>query len=224
MDSDGEDDPSYIPKLIDASKSNNNTKIVFASRSKRNEKLIFRIFYSIYKIIFWLFSGKKINFGNFSCLSKEVFGRIVNIPFLETHYASAILASRLPYVSIPCDKGKRYYDTSSMNITSFVIHAAKSFSVFYEKIIVRFLIFSFFGFLCSILFIFAIFINKFTATFVLVGWTSNVMLSFSILSLFFLLIFLVCLFLIINKNNFIDNSYYNEENMLSLIQSINYSK
>ena len=224
MDSDGEDDPFHIPTLIETAKIHNNEKIIFASRLKRNEKLLYIIFYLIYKIIFTLLSGKKINFGNYSCLSKNIFSSIANIPFLDKHYASAIIASGVSYASVLCDKGKRYHGSSSMNFVNFVLHAAKSFSVFYEKIIARLLIFSFFGIATSVLLIITIFINKFTATFVLIGWTSSIILGLSIIGLFFLFIFFACLFLIINKSNFYDNSHFQSNKEIDIIESVNQSE
>ena len=53
MDTDGEDDPKYIPKLISAA-YNNNCGVVFAERQKRRESLVFKFGYFIYKCLFIL--------------------------------------------------------------------------------------------------------------------------------------------------------------------------
>ena len=50
MDSDGEDKPSDIQRLYDASIQQSD-KIIFAQRAKRSEGVVFRMGYSIYKYI-----------------------------------------------------------------------------------------------------------------------------------------------------------------------------
>ena len=67
MDSDGEDNPSYLHKLIEEN-SNIKSNIV-AKRIKRKESLIFILFYSIYKLIFSILTGYNLNFGNFSIIN-----------------------------------------------------------------------------------------------------------------------------------------------------------
>ena len=57
MDSDGEDKPSDIQRLCDASIEEPD-KIIFAKRTKRSEGLVFRMGYSIYKLLFGLLTGK----------------------------------------------------------------------------------------------------------------------------------------------------------------------
>ena len=44
MDSDGEDDPKYLVKLLNQVNQSNNQKIIFASRLRRNEGYLFNIF------------------------------------------------------------------------------------------------------------------------------------------------------------------------------------
>ena len=62
MDSDGEDRPENIDDLIQEAKKSK--KITFARRIKRTEGVLFRLFYSLYKLVFILLTGKKISFGN----------------------------------------------------------------------------------------------------------------------------------------------------------------
>lgn len=219
MDSDGEDDPDYIITLINSAKENNNKKIIFASRLKRNEGLLYIILYFMYKFIFKLFTGRKLNFGNYSCIPKNILEPVVNVPFLDRHYASAVLGSGLPHACVPCNKGKRYYGKSSMSFVNFILHAAKSFSVFYEKIIARFLIFSFLGMIFSIVSIIFVVIHRYTASFILIGWSSNIVLGLLTIGIFFLFIFFSCLLQLLNKNNFIQ-SYTNKFNDLNFIHSI----
>ena len=70
MDGDGEDRPVEIKNLINESINKSNISIV-AKRIKRSEGPIFQILYQIHKIITYVFTGKYINFGNYSCLTKK---------------------------------------------------------------------------------------------------------------------------------------------------------
>lgn len=206
MDSDGEDDPIYLDHLLNNAIKNNNKKIIFASRETRNESLLFRILYFFYKFIFNILTGKKINFGNYSCTPYEIFKNLINVPNIDKHFASAILKSKILYESVPCKKGNRYFGSSNMNYISFILHAMKSLSVFFEEILTRFLIISFLGFLISLLAIIFVIINKFISPVVLLGWSSNIVLGLSIINIIFIYIFFSCLLHLINKATFVDNN------------------
>ena len=151
MDSDGEDDPKNIYKLIDKCKENNDKKIIFASRLRSNAGLIYKFSYFCYKLIFRFLTGQKFNFGNFSCIPKQYVKNIVNLPTISFHYSASILKSKIPYLSEPCDKGKRYDDDSKMKLNNILLHALKSLSIYYEEILIRFLILSTAGFLIGLL-------------------------------------------------------------------------
>ena len=70
MDSDGEDRPVEIKSLIGKISEKQDTSVV-AKRVKRSEGLIFQTMYQIHKLITLIFTGKKINFGNYTCLTKQ---------------------------------------------------------------------------------------------------------------------------------------------------------
>ena len=70
MDGDGEDRPEEIKEFLNKIKDSNNRPIV-GERVKRSESLFFQICYKIHKLITFIFAGKSIKFGNYSCLSKS---------------------------------------------------------------------------------------------------------------------------------------------------------
>ena len=63
MDSDGEDNPSYLHKLIE--KNSHKKSNIVAKRVKRKESFIFILFYSIYKLFFSLLTGYNLNSWKF---------------------------------------------------------------------------------------------------------------------------------------------------------------
>ena len=70
MDGDGEDRPVEIKSLVDKIISNPNNSVV-AKRVKRSEGILFKTLYQIHKLITLIFTGQKINFGNFTFLTQK---------------------------------------------------------------------------------------------------------------------------------------------------------
>ena len=153
LDSDGEDRPEDIPVLL-KKLIQNKESIVFAARSKRSKSIAFKIFYSLYTIIFRLLTGKRICFGNFSIIPKILIHELVSQPNIWNHYAASIIRSGLSYTTVPIPRGTRYSGISKMNFIALVIHGLSSISIFLDKIINKMIIveilllaFTIFGFL-----------------------------------------------------------------------------
>ena len=71
MDGDGEDRPEELKLLINKILQDKNISVV-AKRVKRSEGLIFQILYKFYiKNFTFIFTGKNMNFGHYSCLTKK---------------------------------------------------------------------------------------------------------------------------------------------------------
>ena len=205
MDSDGEDDPKYLLELLTKTKQAENQKIIFASRLRRNEGIIFNFFYFFYKIIFFILTGQKINFGNFSCIPQIFLNKVCDLPMIDFHFSAPIIKSQIPIELVPCNKGNRYSGKSSMKFSKFLIHAMKSLSVFYEEILTRFLIFSFIGILINIFFIICILFMKFFSQSIILGWSSNMVLGLTIIITILTFMFFASLIMLINKNTFNDH-------------------
>lgn len=138
MDSDGEDRPQDLVQLIETFSQEN--KIVFAKRNKRQESRTFRFFYHIYKYSFLLLVGKEISFGNYCIIPYKSLSVLVHVSEIWNHFSGGVIRSKLPYTSIPLDRGKRFMGTSKMNFVSLVIHGISSYTVYLEVVVVRLLI------------------------------------------------------------------------------------
>ena len=99
MDCDGEDRPEEIVKLLRLSVEKPNT-IIAAERVQRSESWRFRAFYVIYKGLFRLLTGRRINFGNFCLIPKSQLARITHMAELWNHFAGAIIRSQAPLASV----------------------------------------------------------------------------------------------------------------------------
>lgn len=128
MDSDGEDLPEAIERLIagleDAS------DVAVASRGSRNEGRLFRLLYVGYKVLFLCLTGRRMNFGNFMLLRGSAVKRLCTMPTLARHIAATVLVSELRVQRIRVDRGHRYAGRSKMNLPRLVQHGIASFSVF----------------------------------------------------------------------------------------------
>lgn len=136
MDSDGEDKPSQITGMLEKL-SKEDVDVVVAKRRKRQESLQFRMFYFLYKIVFMLSTGKRINFGNFMALKPHSVNRITSMQEIWTHLAACVLTSKLRTYFCLLDRGSRYAGKSKMNFPDLVLHGFRAFMVFAEDVLVR---------------------------------------------------------------------------------------
>jgi polyisoprenyl-phosphate glycosyltransferase len=141
MDADGEDPPETIQFLTSGIGDREDFCIV-ARRRRREETLSFKLSYQLYKMAFKIVTGKVINFGNFSILSRGYARRLVMISDLWNNLPAAILRSRLPITSVSIDRGSRYAGKSKMNFTSLIVHGLSGISVYADTIFVRLLMLS----------------------------------------------------------------------------------
>jgi hypothetical protein len=136
MDSDGEDLPETIKTLV-ATLDQPNIDVVVAKRKSRVETLRFRAFYVVYKWLFLVLSGHKINFGNFMALKPNAVKRLVAMHELWIHVAGCVLKSKLRIATCSIDRGPRYAGQSKMNFVGLVLHGFKGLMVFAEDVLVR---------------------------------------------------------------------------------------
>ena len=142
MDSDGEDDPADVPRLLAACSAARGRNIIFAERTRRSESRLFRFCYSLYRIANRLLTGRSIRFGNFSAIPRPALESLAVVSELWNHYPAAVIKSRLPYQLVPTRRAKRLYGESRMNFVGLVTHGLSALSVDSETIGVRLLLVS----------------------------------------------------------------------------------
>ena len=136
MDGDGEDKPEDLIRLLRKSLEMPG-QIVFAHRTKRQESFTFRLFYSIYKTIFRLLTGKVITFGNFSLIPGNLLRKLAHVSEIWNNYPGGVIRSRLRYTAIPVERGTRLAGNSKMNFVSLVLHGLSAVSVLIDTTAVR---------------------------------------------------------------------------------------
>jgi polyisoprenyl-phosphate glycosyltransferase len=151
MDGDGEDRPEELEFILKKS-SENPTKVVTANRIKRSEGPFFKILYIFHKILTFVFTGKHIKFGNFSCLPKEAASNLIKESCIWSSFSGSIVKTIPDRVSIPSIRGSRYFGPSKMNLLSLVLHSFSIIAIFRKTVLVRSILF-------LILYLFFIFNN-----------------------------------------------------------------
>ena len=200
MDSDGEDRATDIQLLLDANEKSPTT-IFFAARKRRTNGFAFQLFYFLYKLSFYLFTGKKISFGNFSIIPYPSLCRVVYYGEIWNNYPGGVMKSGLTYNALPTARGNRYAGNSKMGFTSLVLHGFGAISVFLETIIIRIAIISFLLILVSLISIVAILIIKTTTVLAIPGWASTVGTSMFIILLVSFIISLIAIFIYLSTQS-----------------------
>jgi hypothetical protein len=139
MDSDGEDDPRDVPRLIQECVIHGGQKIIFAARNRRSETLIFQVFYQTYRIIHLLLTGVQVRVGNFSVIPAGALKRLVAVSELWNHYAAAVHKAKLPMALLTTHRGRRLLGESQMSFVALVVHGLSAMAVFGDRIGVRLL-------------------------------------------------------------------------------------
>lgn len=136
MDSDGEDLPASVPRLI-APLAREDVDVVVAQRKRRVETFRFKLFYFFYKIMFGMLTGRAISFGNFMALKPRAVRRLTAMSELGVHVAGTVILSKLRVVLEPLDRGPRYAGRSNMNFSGLLLHGFRALMVFAEDVKVR---------------------------------------------------------------------------------------
>ncbi len=136
MDGDGEDRPEEIKSFIEKISDDPNVSVV-AKRVKRSEGEFFKFLYLMHKAITYFFTGKKINFGNYSCLTKIDVGKISSEASLWSSYSGTIKKYLINFNSISSVRGKRYFGPSQMSLFKLIIHSFSIIAVFKFQVLLR---------------------------------------------------------------------------------------
>lgn len=143
LDSDGEDDPKALKKLIQITERKKDF-FIFASRKGRTENRFLKILNKARLYITLILTGKFINFGNFSSFPSSLLKRITLNDDIFLAFSSGVAKNYSKLFLYNVKKNKRFYDTSKVNIKFLIIHSIKIISVFYKIVFLRtFLIMSF---------------------------------------------------------------------------------
>ena len=136
MDSDGEDRPIEIKDLINKIIEKPEISVV-AKRVKRAEGLMFQTLYQIHKLITFIFTGKKINFGNYSCLTKKDVNILSDKASLWSSFSGSVKKNLVSLNEVDSIRGPRYFGPSKMSFFNLAIHSFSIVAVFKYTVFLR---------------------------------------------------------------------------------------
>ena len=142
MDGDGEDRPEELNLIFQKSKENPE-KTVTANRISRSEGPFFKLLYECHKILTYIFTGKLIKFGNFSCLPKDHVRKLTKEASIWSSFSGSVTKIISNRVSIPSIRGQRYFGPSQMNFFNLLVHSFSIIAVFKTSVIIRSILFLF---------------------------------------------------------------------------------
>ena len=143
MDGDGEDRPEEIKYLVNQALEDKEVSVV-AKRVQRSEGNIFQILYEIHKLITLVFTGRNVNFGNYSCLTKKDVIILSQQESLWSSFSGTIKKSINRLNSINSTRGTRYFGPSKMSLFNLGVHSFSIIAVFKSQVFLR-------GFLLAVL-------------------------------------------------------------------------
>jgi hypothetical protein len=140
MDGDGEDRPEELTSLFNKSKENP-SKTVTLNRIKRSEGPFFKLLYAGHKILTYVFTGKLIKFGNYSCLPKSDVAKLAKEACIWSSFSGSVTKVISDRVSVPSIRGQRYFGPTQMNFFKLLVHSFSIIAVFKGSVIVRSVLF-----------------------------------------------------------------------------------
>ena len=136
MDGDGEDRPEEIKNLIEKIKEDSNLSVV-AKRVKRSEGPFFQSLYQLHKLITFIFTGKIINFGNYSILTRNDVEKLHSKSSLWSSYSGSVKKNLKSLNEINSIRGLRYFGPSKMSFLKLIIHSLSIIAVFKYQVFLR---------------------------------------------------------------------------------------
>jgi hypothetical protein len=138
LDSDGEDRPEDLPRLLDAlDKSPSARTVVVARRTHRQVSLAFRLAYVLFRLMFRVLIGMVVDSGNYAAYYGWTARRVLFHPNFDLCYSSSLLSLGLPLVKVPCARGERYAGRSRMTQSGLAIHGLRMMMPFLDRITIR---------------------------------------------------------------------------------------
>lgn len=140
IDSDGEDNPNLIKKILEYSKKYKNY-IITINRTFRTENFLIKILYELNILFTILLTNKFIRFGNYSLIPNKILSKMNVTHDFWFSYPSAISNNYNNIKRIFAKKEKRYSGKSQMNYYQLIYHSLRIISTFKRRIFFNTLIY-----------------------------------------------------------------------------------
>ena len=138
MDADGEDRPEELGPLL-CKAYEYPEKVIIANRVKRSEGLFFRFCYLSHKYLTFIFTGKLIKYGNFTCLPKFAVNQMINDSATWSSFSGSLakIIKGEDLTSVSSTRGTRYFGPSKMSFVNLLKHSLSIMAVFKKTLLIR---------------------------------------------------------------------------------------
>jgi polyisoprenyl-phosphate glycosyltransferase len=150
LDSDGEDRPDDLPRLLAPilEEPTDLRRVVLALRTGRRETPVFKAMYLSFKVLFRLLTGISVRTGNYAAYRGWFARHLILHPYFDLCYSSTLVSLNLPVTYVPCARGGRYAGQSRMNYQKLFMHGLRMLMPLADRIAIRAL-FAFFITFCT---------------------------------------------------------------------------
>ena len=132
MDSDGEDNPAEIARMLESALQNTDS-VITSNRKSRNESILIKLLYRIHLLITFLFSFKWITFGNFSSFSSKNIEKILNDNSAWFAFSSSVIKN-CKIKRLYAKRENRYFDKSKLGLLKLIEHSIRVNAVFSNRV------------------------------------------------------------------------------------------
>ena len=139
MDSDGEDRPQDVARLLEELQARNVDAVV-AERGKRHSGNTFIALYRIFRLVFRLLTGRSLNYGNFMVLTPATASRLAHTPDSWNNIPTSLMRSRVSIAQLSVDRGERHAGKSRLGLVGLINHGLGAISVFADVVFTRLIV------------------------------------------------------------------------------------
>ncbi len=132
IDSDGEDNPFEIKKMLETAIKNIDY-VITSNRKSRKESVVIKILYKIHLILTFVFSFKWISFGNFTTFNSQNIDKILSNGNSWLAHSSAVIKN-CKIKRLYAKREKRYFDKSKLSLINLIEHSLRINAVFSERV------------------------------------------------------------------------------------------
>ena len=138
MDADGEDRPEELGPLL-CKAYEHPDKVITANRVKRSEGLFFKFCYLAHKYLTFVFTGKSIKYGNYTCLPKFAVNKMLNDSATWSSFSGSLakIIKDKNQTSVSSTRGVRYFGPSKMSFFNLLKHSLSIIAVFKNTLLIR---------------------------------------------------------------------------------------
>tara|TARA_B100000941_G_scaffold70649_1_gene47910 strand:+ start:124 stop:1029 length:906 start_codon:yes stop_codon:yes gene_type:complete len=134
MDSDGEDNPVEIERMLELA-SKNADHVITSNRKDRKESLLIKFLYKSHLLITFFFSLKWISFGNFTTFNSKNIEKILSDTSSWLAHSSSVIKN-CKIKRVYARRDKRYFDKSKLSLLKLIEHSIRVNAVFAKRVLI----------------------------------------------------------------------------------------